>query len=79
MPRVGPVSIQLGNSSIRIMVAMKTSRFTARETNVIWSKGLKNSCPEGFCFFFKIGKKWISSERNTLHKVWAITEGEYPV
>ena len=23
------------------------------------------------------GKKWIYSERNTLHRVWAITEGEF--
>ena len=22
------------------------------------------------------GKKWIYSERNTLHRVWAISEGE---
>ena len=23
-----------------------------------------------------IGKKWFYSERNTLHRVWAVTEGE---
>ena len=78
MPRVGPISIPLGNSSIRIMVAMKTSRFTATETNLIWSKGLKNSCPEGF-FFFLDRQEVDLFRRNTLHKVWAITEGEYPV
>ena len=24
-----------------------------------------------------VGKKWIYSERNTLHIVWAVTEGKF--
>ena len=29
-----------------------------------------------FFFFFFLVKKWIYFERNTLHSVWAILEGE---
>ena len=38
---------------------------------LLMSHGRKNSVRDKV-----IGKKWIYLERNTLHRVWAISEGE---